>query len=77
MANRTLTDEKRIIICDRGYGGFNIIEAIHRTPNADYLIRIKDNLWNELFENPMTDIDTQLRFPLTTSKNKENKEDRE
>lgn len=77
MAKRTLIDEKRIIICDRGYGGFNLIEHINRTPNADYLIRIKDNLWNELSDIPMTNIDTQLTFTLTTSKNKENKEDRE
>lgn len=74
MAERSSKGENRIIICDRGYVGFNLIEHFNRIPGTKYLIRIKDNLWRELYDIPMTDIDTSITVTLRTSKKKQDRE---
>lgn len=73
MAARCQLSGKKLILCDRGYGGFNFIEHLNRTPDTDFLIRIKDNLWRELQEIPMTDIDTSITVNLITTTSREDR----
>lgn len=74
MIERSSLTNKTVMIADRGYGSVNLIEHINRTANTDYLIRIKDNLWKELRDLPMTDIDTEITISLRTTQTNADKE---
>ncbi len=67
MMERIPHAEKVIMIADRGYGGINLIEHLNRIVNAEYIIRIKNNLWKELKDLPMTDLDTTITINLCTT----------
>lgn len=71
---RASLSEKTILIADRGYGGVNLIEHINRTPNAEYLIRIKNNLWKEIRDLPMMNFDTVITIRLRTTQTNADKE---
>lgn len=49
------------------HGGINLIEHLNRIVNAEYIIRIKNNLWKELKDLPMTDLDTTITINLCTT----------
>ena len=74
MMERLSVDEHCIMIGDRGYGGVNLIEHINRIPNAEYLIRIKNNLWKEVSELPMEDLDVEITINLRTTQTNADKE---
>lgn len=74
MMERSAQFCKCIMIGDRGYGGVNLIEHINRIPGAEYLIRIKDKLWKEMRELPMTDLDIDIIIKLRTTQTNEDKE---
>ena len=61
MMERMAVEEPCLLMGDRGYGGINLIEHINRIPNADYLLRIKTNLWKELRDKPMSEWDIEDR----------------
>ena len=65
---------KCIMIGDRGYGGVNLIEHINRIPGAEYLIRIKNNLWKEIQDLPLTDLDIEITINLRTTQTNADKE---
>ena len=73
MMERSAQFCKCIMIGDRGYGGVNLIEHINRIPGAEYLIRIKDKLWKEIQELPMTDLDIDITIKLRTTQTNEDK----
>lgn len=52
MIQRALPSERKIMISDRGYGSFSLMEYARKEPDTDYLIRIKDNLWMNLTVYP-------------------------
>lgn len=74
MMERMSLHEKTIMIADRGYGGMNLIEHINRIPNADYLIRVKNNLWKEIRDLPMCDLDIIITINIRTTQTNDDKE---
>ena len=67
MAEKTKSSEQVIIIGDRGYGGMNLIEHLNRIENVDYLFRIKDHLWKEMCDLPMTNLDVDITLKIRTT----------
>lgn len=74
MMERMAVEEPCLLMGDRGYGGINLIEHINRIPNADYLLRIKTNLWKELRGKPMSEWDIDIELHLRTTQTNEDKE---
>ena len=74
MMERSAQFCKCIMIGDRGYGGVNLIEHINRIPGAEYLIRIKNNLWKEIQDLPLTDLDIEITINLRTTQTNADKE---
>ena len=74
MMERLSENEHCIMIGDRGYGGVNLIEHINRIDGAEFLIRIKNNLWKEVSELPMTELDTEITLNLRTTQTNADKE---
>lgn len=74
MMERMSIKEPCLLIGDRGYGGVNLIEHINRIKNADYLLRIKNNLWKELYNLPMEEWDKDVVLSLSTSQTNADKE---
>ena len=74
MMERSAQFCKCILIGDRGYGAVNLMEHINRIPGAEYLIRIKNNLWKEIQHLPMTDLDVNITIQLRTMQTNADKE---
>ena len=68
--------EKTLIVADRGYESYNIFAHIQNTPNTDFLIRVKQDrtAMREIGKLPMTELDTDVSFTITTTQTKEDKE---
>ena len=62
-------DTPYIVIMDRGYDGFNMIENCNRLDNCNYVIRTKCNNVGikEITSLPDKEIDTEMTFRVTTS----------
>lgn len=73
MVKRNNFPESSILIADRGYIGFNFLETINRTPNLDYLIRVKSNFCKEVSELPLTECDVDRIKELRTTQTNEDK----
>lgn len=65
---------KAILMADRGYGALNLLEHIHRKPDLEYLIRIKNSWISETKQLPMSDLDVDISFELRTTKRNIDKE---
>lgn len=74
MMERVPLSDNPILMGDRGYGGINLIEHINRIQNADYLFRIKNALWKELYDLPMEDFDIDITINLRTGQTNNDKE---
>lgn len=74
MAEKTKSSEQVIIIGDRGYGGMNLIEHLNRIENVDYLFRIKDHLWKEMRDLPMTSLDADITLKIRTTQTNADKD---
>jgi len=74
MAERSLRSEKCIILCDRGYGGANLFEHLNRIPGVEYLVRVKNNLFKEMYDLPYEELDTVISFELRTTQRNIDKE---
>ena len=74
MAERSLKNEKCIVICDRGYGGANLFEHLNRISGVEYLIRVKNNLFKEFYNLPYAEFDTTVTFELRGTQTNEDKE---
>lgn len=68
--------EKTLIVADRGYESYNAFAHLQNTPNIDFLIRVKQDrtAMREISKLPMTELDTDVSFTITTSQTKEDKE---
>ena len=61
---------KYIVIMDRGYDGFNMIETCNRLPNCHYIIRTKAGKFGgirEIANLPDRECDVEMTFRVTTS----------
>ncbi len=67
--------DKTLIIADRGYESYNLIAHLYNVPNVDFLIRVKQGhaAMREIGKLPMTELDKQLAFVLTTTQTNEDK----
>lgn len=74
MMERTSMRMKSLLIGDRGYGAVNLIEHINRIRNADYLFRIKNNLWKEIHDLPLESFDIDIELNIRTTQPNEDKE---
>ena len=68
--------EKTLIVADRGYESYNVFAHIQNTSNTDFLIRVKQDrtAMREIGKLPMTELDTDVSFTITTTQTKEDKE---
>lgn len=68
--------EKTLIVGDRGYESYNAFAHLQNTPNTDFLIRVKQDhsAMREIGKLPMTELDTDVSFTITTTQTKEDKE---
>jgi len=69
MLKRINTDTPYIVICDRGYDGFNMIETLNRLENCNYIIRTKAGRGGikEIAELPDRECDVEMEFEVVTS----------
>lgn len=73
MVARTLGGEKTILLADRGFGGFNLIETLNRKQNVDYVIRVRDKIWREIADLPMEPFDMDFSVEIRTTQTNEDK----
>ena len=68
--------EKTLIVADRGYESYNTFAHFLEHPNVDFLIRVKQDrsAMREIGKLPMTELDVDVSFTITTTQTKEDKE---
>lgn len=63
-----LADQESIVLMDRGYDGFNMIENCNRLKNCHYLIRTRNHAGiKEIAQLPDQECDTSIACRVTTS----------
>ena len=68
MIGRMPKDDPFIIIMDRGYESYNLIETLNRTTNCHYAIRVKTTNGIKAISNlPDEECDIEIAVPVTTS----------
>ena len=68
MIGRMPKDDPSIIIMDRGYESYNLIETLNRTANCHYVIRVRTNDgFKEISNLPDEECDMEVAIPVTTS----------
>ena len=75
LVRRNTFKEKTLIIGDRGYESYNLLAHLAEKENTDFLIRIKNNrsAMREVARLPMLELDTVIRFTVSTTQTKEDK----
>lgn len=75
LVRRNTFREKAIVIGDRGYESYNLLAHLAEKENTDFLIRIKNNrsAMREVARLPMLELDTVIRFTVSTTQTKEDK----
>ncbi|MBR6921029.1 MAG: IS4 family transposase [Clostridia bacterium] len=58
--------QKAIVLFDRGYPSYNLIEHIIRKPNLDCVIRVPTKLFKKINELPMEDLDVDVSTRITS-----------
>lgn len=68
--------EKTLIVADRGYESHNAFAHFLEHPNVDFLIRVKQDrtAMREIGKLPMTELDVDVSFTITTTQTKIDKE---
>lgn len=68
--------EKTLIVADRGYESYNAFAHLQKEENVDFLIRVKQDCtaMREIGKLPMTELDTDVSFTITTTQTNEDKE---
>ena len=76
LVRRNKFKEKTLIIGDRGYESYNLLAHLAEKENMDFLIRIKNNrsAMREVARLPMLELDTVIRFTVSTTQTKEDKQ---
>ncbi len=68
MIGRMPKDDPFIVIMDRGYESYNLIETLNRTTNCHYAIRVKTTNGIKAISNlPDEEFDIEIAVPVTTS----------
>lgn len=68
MIGRMPKDDPFIVIMDRGYESYNLIETLNRTANCHYVIRVRTNDgFKEISNLPDEECDVEVAIPVTTS----------
>lgn len=69
-------DEPTLIVADRGFESYNLFATLQNTPNADFLIRVKQDrsAMRPIAELPMRELDTEVSFTITTRQTNHDKE---
>lgn len=58
---------KAIVIADRGYQGYNLMEFVNKNPDLDYIIRVPEtNYFSELKKLPKDKFDVDLTVRIST-----------
>lgn len=67
--------EQTLLVADRGYQSYNLIEHIRRKDNLDFLIRVKDSRtsWKAIQQLPMVELDTDILTTVTTTQKNSDK----
>lgn len=67
--------EKTLLVADRGYQSYNLIEHIRRKENLDFLVRVKDSRtsWKAIQQLPVTELDTDIITTVTTTQKNSDK----
>ena len=67
--------EKTLIVADRGYESYNAFAHLQKNPNTDFLVRVKQDrsAMREIGKLPMTELDVDVSFTITTTQTKEDK----
>lgn len=73
MVKRNNFDKKSILIADRGYESFNLVEYCNRKSNLDYLIRVKNANIREITNLPMAELDKTISIEIRTTQKNEDK----
>lgn len=68
--------EKTLIVADRGYESYNTFAHFLEHPNVDFLIRVRQDrsAMREIGKLPMTELDVDVSFVITTTQTKVDKE---
>ncbi len=76
LVRRNTFKEKTLIIGDRGFESYNLLAHLTEKENLDFLIRIKNNrsAMREVARLPMLELDTVIRFTVSTTQTKEDKQ---
>ena len=76
LVRRNKFKEKTLIIGDRGFESYNLLAHLTEKENLDFLIRIKNNrsAMREVARLPMLELDTVIRFTISTTQTKEDKQ---
>lgn len=67
MLHRIAFQQPTILLADRGYGSNNLMEAVRRIPNLDYLFRVKNGWIKEFYDFKMEEFDKDVSFIISTS----------
>ena len=69
-------DESTLLLADRGYQSYNLIEHISRKRNLDFLIRVKDSRtsWKAIQQLPMRELDVDVTTTISTTQRKADKQ---
>lgn len=76
LVRRNTFKEKTLIIGDRGFESYNLLAHLTEKENLYFLIRIKNNrsAMREVARLPMLELDTVIRFTISTTQTKEDKQ---
>lgn len=76
LVRRNTFKERTLIIGDRGFESYNLLAHLAEKENVDFLIRIKNNrsAMREVARLPMLELDTVIRFTISTTQKKEDKQ---
>lgn len=76
MLERNIFTQKTLIICDRGFEGYNPIAHCLEKPNVDFLIRVKQSksAMREVAKLPMMELDCTIGFTITTTQTNKDKQ---
>lgn len=68
--------ERTLIVADRGYESYNLFAHCLEHPQLDFLIRVKQDrsAMREIRKLPMTELDTNVSFTITTTQTNADKE---
>lgn len=69
MLERSTFTQKTLLLCDRGFEGYNLIAHCLEKQNLDFLIRVKQNksAMREVAKLPMMELDCTIGFTITTT----------